>query len=175
MPDQKLHWAFLGLGANIGDRKENLLKALRLLDSKPGIRVEEISSIYESEPWGVLDQAPFLNMVALVSTERQPRQLLAACREVEAELGRVRQEKWGPRVIDIDILLFDDLEMREEDITIPHPHMLEREFVMAPLLELRPAICIPGNDKACPRYPAGGEGKVTKAFRLGEEEWHGDG
>ncbi|OFW59000.1 MAG: 2-amino-4-hydroxy-6-hydroxymethyldihydropteridine diphosphokinase [Actinobacteria bacterium RBG_19FT_COMBO_54_7] len=175
MPEEEFHWVFLGLGGNIGDRKENLLKTLRMLDNKPGISVEEVSSVYESEPWGVTDQAPFLNMVALVSTALEPRRLLTSCMEVETEMGRVRGEKWGPRLMDIDILLFDDVTMREEDLSIPHPHMLEREFVMAPLLELRPGIVIPGKAGVRPCYPPGGEGKVTKAFRLDEEEWHGNG
>jgi 2-amino-4-hydroxy-6-hydroxymethyldihydropteridine diphosphokinase len=168
------HLAFLGLGTNLGDRRKNLARVLALLDKEKGIRVDEVSSVYESEPWGVIDQPGFLNMVARVSTTRDPRSLLAACTEIEAELGRVRDRKWGPRVIDVDILLFDDLEMEEEGLTIPHPHMLEREFVMVPLLELQADIVIPGTDGTATCYPAGGEGKVAKAFRLGKEEWHGE-
>lgn len=173
MPEPKLHLAFLGLGSNIGDKKGNLLEALCILDNMPGIRITEVSSIYESEPWGVLEQPPFLNLVAVASTTREPYELLEACMEVEKELGRVRREKWGPRAIDVDILLLDDLEIMEEDLVIPHPRMLEREFVMVPLLELRPDITVPGMSEISLRYPVGSEGKVTKTLRFGKEEWHG--
>lgn len=162
------------MGSNLGDRRENLLAALRLLQAKPGVRVSEVSSLYESEPWGFLEQPPFLNMVALVITERDPRGMLEACREVEDALGRVRDVRWGPRVIDVDILLYDDLEWDEEDLVIPHPLMHERDFVTVPLAELRgrqggnaPA----GDGDTC---PGGGEGGLRWFGRFEEEEWHGE-
>jgi 2-amino-4-hydroxy-6-hydroxymethyldihydropteridine diphosphokinase len=173
MNEEKRHQAFLGLGTNMGDRRENLLKGLRLLDNRGDMSIREVSSVYESEPWGVLDQPCFLNMVALVCTSLSPEGLLEACLGVEAELGRTRSEKWGPRIIDVDILLFDELEIGGAELTVPHPRMLEREFVMAPLLELRPRITIPGKDGLQASYPAGGQGKATKAFRFDKEEWHG--
>jgi 2-amino-4-hydroxy-6-hydroxymethyldihydropteridine diphosphokinase len=170
---KKEHRVFLGLGSNLGERRENLLSALRLLDAMEDVRVLEVSSVYETEPWGVLDQPDFLNLAALVSTSRDPRGMLAACRDVEDELGRVRGERWGPRVIDIDILLYDDLELEEEDLIIPHPRMQEREFVMVPLLELQPD-ALPRGKGYAPRYDGtGGRERVRMAFRYDKEEWHG--
>ena len=173
MDDKGEHRVYLGLGSNLGDRRENLLAALRLLDGMEDVRVLEVSSAYETEPWGVPDQPDFLNLAALVSTTRDPYGMLAACGEVETRLGRVRAERWGPRVIDVDILLYDDLSMEEEDLTIPHPRMLERDFVMVPLRELRPDMQEAGPDRAA--MPAGGEDrdKVRPAFRYDKEEWHG--
>jgi 2-amino-4-hydroxy-6-hydroxymethyldihydropteridine diphosphokinase len=172
MGEKEEHLVFLGLGSNLGDREGNLLSALRLLDGMEGMEVREVSSVYETEPWGVLDQPAFLNMVALASTSRDPHGVLDACKEVERKLGRVRMERWGPRVIDVDILLFDDLKWEEEDLVVPHPRMLERDFVLVPLLELRPDLSLPGTGKLSPRYQPGDGGEVKKAFRYGKEEWH---
>ncbi len=172
MAGKEEHEAFLGMGSNLGDRRENLLSALRMLEAMEGIRVLEVSSVYETAPWGVVDQPEFLNLVARVSTSRDPRGMLAACRDIEAKLGRVRGERWGPRVIDVDILLFDDLQLEEKDLIIPHPRMLEREFVMVPLLELLPDGPPPGG--WAPRLDnAGGRDRVRMAFRYDKEEWHG--
>lgn len=157
----------------MGDRRENLLKALRLLDGKEGVCVEEVSAVYETKPWGILEQPDFLNLVALASTSRGPRGLLAACREVETELGRVRGKRWGPRVIDVDILLMGDLELEEEDLIIPHPRMLERDFVMVPLLELRPHVALPGRGEARRHYSRGDREDTRLAYRYDKEEWHG--
>lgn len=167
------HQVFLSLGSNMGDRRENLLKALRLLDGKEGVRVEEVSAVYETKPWGVLEQPDFLNLVALVSTSRGPRGMLAACREVEAELGRARGKRWGPRIIDVDILLMGDLELEEDDLIIPHPRMLERDFVMVPLLELRPHVKLPGRGEARRHYSRSDREDTRMAYRYDKEEWHG--
>lgn len=164
---------FLGLGSNLGDRRENLLAALRLLDGNEDVRVAEVSSVYETKPWGVTEQPDFLNMVALVHTSLGPRGMLAVCREVEEELGRVRGKRWGPRVIDVDILLMDDLELEEEDLIIPHPRMLERDFVMVPLLELRPRVRLPGRGEARRHFSRGDSEGARVAFRYDKEEWHG--
>lgn len=165
--------AFLGLGSNLGERRDNLLAALRILDGTEGIRVLEVSSVYETSPWGVLEQPDFLNLVALVATTRGPRGLLEACTGVEEALGRERKERWGPRVIDVDILLVDDIELEEDDLVIPHPRMLERDFVMVPLLELRPAVIIPGMGEARRHYARGDLIDARAAFRFDKEEWHG--
>ncbi len=161
------HRVFLGLGSNLGDRRGNLLSALRMLDSIPGVRVVEVSSIYESEPWGPVEQPNFLNLVALVSTRRGPREMLEACREVEDALGRVRDVRWGPRTIDVDILLYDDIAWEDEDLVIPHPRMRERDFVIVPLRELDPALVPPagleGDERAGLRW----------AGRFEEGEWRG--
>ncbi len=173
MYDKGEHRVYLGLGSNLGDRRKNLLAALRLLDGMEGVRVTEVSAVYETEPWGVQEQPDFLNLVAVVSTSRSPRAMLAACGEVEKRLCRVREERWGPRVIDVDILLYDDIRVEEEDLVIPHPRMLEREFVLVPLLELQPDISLPGLGRAPRPGDNAGRDRVRLAFRYGEEEWHG--
>lgn len=161
------HRVFLGLGSNLGDRRRNLLSALRMLHSTPGVRVLDVSSIYESEPWGPVEQPDFLNLVALVCTRRSPREMLEACREVEAALGRVRGLRWGPRIIDVDILLYDDIAWEDEDLVIPHPRMRERDFVMVPLRELAPGM-LPLTD------PEGMETKgLRRVGRFKEGEWRG--
>lgn len=173
MDDTEAHEVFLGLGSNLGDRRENLLTALRLLDGMEGMEMGEVSSVYETEPWGVLEQPGFLNMVALAHTSRDPRGVLDACREVEKEMGRVRERKWGPRIIDVDILLYDDIELEQEDLVIPHPRMLEREFVLVPLLELRPEISHPGAGRLSNYRGPHKDDKAINAFEFGKEEWHG--
>lgn len=173
MGGKEEHLVYLGLGSNLGDRRDNLLSALRLLGGMEGMSILEVSSVYETKPWGVAEQPDFLNLVTLSSTTRDPRGVLAACGEVEEKLGRVRAGRWGPRVIDVDILLYDDLELEEEDLVIPHPRMLERDFVMVPLLELKPRIPLPG--KGAEPRPSGREDRneLPIAFRYDKEEWHG--
>jgi 2-amino-4-hydroxy-6-hydroxymethyldihydropteridine diphosphokinase len=173
MGDKRAQAVYLGLGSNLGDRNENLLSALRILDGMEGISIEEVSSVYETEPWGVLGQPRFLNMVALASTSRSPRGVLEACMQVETELGRVRKEKWGPRVIDVDILLYGDLEVEEEDLSIPHPNLLDRDFVMVPLLELEPDISLPGKGRLSLIYRPGPAHELKKVLRYCKEDWHG--
>jgi 2-amino-4-hydroxy-6-hydroxymethyldihydropteridine diphosphokinase len=173
MGDKREHRVFLGMGSNLGDRRRNLIAALRLLDGMEDVQVLEVSSVYETEPWGVLEQPDFLNLVALLSTTRDPYGMLAACGEVEEKLGRVRAERWGPRIIDVDILLFDDLELQEEHLIIPHPRMLERDFVMVPLLELRPQVTLPGEIGASRHFRHGDRIEARVAFRYDKEEWHG--
>jgi 2-amino-4-hydroxy-6-hydroxymethyldihydropteridine diphosphokinase len=174
MDDKREHLVYLGLGGNLGDRRGNLLAALRLLDGMEDVRVLEVSAVYETDPWGVSQQPEFLNLVALVSTTRGPRAMLAACGEVEEELGRVvREERWGPRVIDVDILLYDELELEEENLIIPHPRMLERDFVMVPLLELQPDVWLPDR-KSVSGHPGQRDRMGPRvAFRYDKEEWHG--
>lgn len=133
--------AFLGLGSNLGDRSENLRRAVALLDARDGVRVVRTSSIYETEPVGP-PQPDFLNAVAEIDTTLSPRALLEACLGVEAEMGRVRRERWGPRVIDVDLLLFDDQRIDEPDLVVPHPRMHERAFVLVPLAELAPDLIL---------------------------------
>lgn len=126
--------SYLGLGSNLGDRLENLRRAVGLLDER-GIRVVRSSRVYETEPVGP-PQPDYLNAVIEVETDLEPRHLLRRCQEVEEELGRVPGERWGPRIIDLDVLTYDDEEIDEPDFQVPHPLMHERAFVMAPLLEL---------------------------------------
>lgn len=173
MAEKGEHRVYLGLGSNLGDRRENLLAALRLLKRHPGIEVEEVSSVYQTEPWGVTEQPDFLNLVALIRTDLGPREILEACMGVERDLGRVRGERWGPRVIDVDILMYDDIEWVEDDLVIPHPRMMERDFVMVPLMELEPEISPPEGTESAERTAGRENDKVKRAFRYRKEEWHG--
>ena len=129
--------AYLGLGSNLGDRERHLEDALRLLD-EAGARVLRASRVHETEPFGVTDQPRFLNQVVEVEWPRGPRELLEAAKAVEAAVGRRPTYRWGPREIDIDILLFGSESLDEPDLVIPHPGLYEREFVLGPLAELRP-------------------------------------
>jgi len=134
---------FLGLGSNIGEREANLRRAIELLDGHPQIEVRRVSSFYETAPVGYTDQPSFLNAVAEVETSLRPRELLDAALEMEGRMGRVRTIRWGPRVIDIDILLYDNERVDEEALQIPHPRMMEREFVLRPLAEIAPNLVLP--------------------------------
>ncbi|MGI9861061.1 2-amino-4-hydroxy-6-hydroxymethyldihydropteridine diphosphokinase [Moorella naiadis] len=140
--------AYLGLGSNLGNREENMKKAVALLDATPGIEVERLSSWYETAPVGKTDQGWFLNSAARIKTTMPARELLRAVLAVEQQLGRVRRERWGPRTIDIDILLYDDINVTEPDLEIPHPRMLERAFVLIPLAEIAPDLILPDGRRA---------------------------
>lgn len=127
--------AFLGLGSNLGSRSRNLSAARRRLRER-GVRILRQSSVVETEPWGVVDQPRFLNQVLEVEWSGTPRQLLRAAKAVERDGGRVHTRRWGPRTIDVDILLFGDARVHEKDLVIPHPRIEERAFVLAGLREL---------------------------------------
>lgn len=126
---------FLGLGSNLGDRQKYLNDAMQFLDER-GVKILKRSSIHETEPVGYMDQPKFLNMVVEVATAFSPEELLRVCLDIENKLGRMRAEKLGPRVIDIDVLLYQDRKIQSDFLTIPHPRMYEREFVMKPLDEI---------------------------------------
>ena len=128
---------YIGIGSNLGDRKEHCLKAVRLFAEK-GVVVRRRSSMYETEPWGVKDQPRFINMVIEAETGLTPEELLGVLKEIEEEVGRMETYRWGPRVIDLDILLYDNLAINTPELTIPHPRMHEREFVLRPLVEIAP-------------------------------------
>lgn len=136
----------MGLGSNLGDRLENLRQAVGLLDGR-GIDVLRSSRVYETEPIGP-PQPDYLNAVVEVETSLQPHHLLRRCQEVEEDMGRIPGERWGPRIIDLDVLTYDLQEIDEPDFCVPHPRMHERAFVMAPLLELDPDPPLPGGVKA---------------------------
>lgn len=135
--------AFLALGSNLGDRLEHLRAAVRRLDATQGIEVVRSSRVYETEPVGP-PQPPYLNAVIEVVTTLTPSELLEASLGVEDSLGRVRAERWGPRTIDVDILVFDELTVDEPDLKIPHPRMHKRGFVLVPLGELDADAMLPG-------------------------------
>ena len=130
--------AVLGLGTNMGDRDSNLENALKSIELLPKTRVLEKSTIYETEPWGYTEQARFLNCACIVKTELSPNALLGACLGIEAALGRVRQFRNGPRIIDIDLLLYEGEEIKTDELTVPHPFILQRDFVLVPLHDLFP-------------------------------------
>ena len=130
--------AYLGLGSNLGDREENLRKALSLLGDVGEIIA--LSSVYETEPWGYAEQPSFLNMVCGFRTSLSPPELLALAQEVERKLGRVRTIRYGPRTMDVDILLYGDRIVDTPDLQIPHPRIPERAFVLAPLAEIAPDV-----------------------------------
>ncbi len=137
--------AFLGLGSNVGDRLETLTSCLFVLDDTDGIAVEDVSGVYETAPWGVEDQDPFLNAVVRVRTTLGPHELLADCQRTEAAFGRDRdrEQRWGPRTLDIDLLLYGDEVIDDPDLVVPHPRLAERAFVLVPLMEVHPGGTIP--------------------------------
>ncbi|GIU98995.1 MAG: 2-amino-4-hydroxy-6-hydroxymethyldihydropteridine diphosphokinase [Actinomycetota bacterium] len=135
---------YLGLGSNVGDRLAHLRRAVELLAAEPGIRVVRSSRVYETEPVGGPPQPPYLNAVLEVEVELDPWGLLAACRRAEEALGRVRDARWGPRTIDVDVLTYGDEHLSEPDLEIPHPRMHERGFVLVPLAELAADPPLPG-------------------------------
>jgi 2-amino-4-hydroxy-6-hydroxymethyldihydropteridine diphosphokinase len=130
--------AVLGLGGNIGDPRALMSAASARLARHPGIALEAVSALYKTPPWGKTDQPAFLNAALLIDTTLDPQALLAAVLDVEREFGRHRNDRWGPRTIDIDILLFGALEIDEPGLHIPHSHLSERAFALAPLVDVMP-------------------------------------
>ena len=126
---------YIGIGSNLGDRHKNCLRAVELL-KKSGLSVTKQSSVHETEPWGLTDQPAFLNMAVEMETGLATTELLGLLKKIEKDMGRQETVKWGPRIIDIDILLYDDIILNTDALTIPHPLMHEREFVLVPLAEL---------------------------------------
>lgn len=138
------HIAFVGLGSNLEDPRDQVLRALQLLGGLPHTRVMAHSSLYRSAPVGYLQQPDFINAVAQLETGLSARALLDALLELEQECGRTRQFRNAPRTLDMDVLLYDDLRHHEHGLTIPHPQMHVRAFVLRPLLEIAPGCVIPG-------------------------------
>jgi 2-amino-4-hydroxy-6-hydroxymethyldihydropteridine diphosphokinase len=138
--------AYIGIGSNLGDRKGNIDKAITRMKKGKGFKVLRVSSLYESDPWGMKDQSRFLNGVVEVESTFPPEVLLLRLFSIETEMGRMRKGKWGPRIIDLDLLLYDSLVINgsvNNGIVIPHPEMHRRNFVLIPLLELVPDIIHP--------------------------------
>jgi 2-amino-4-hydroxy-6-hydroxymethyldihydropteridine diphosphokinase len=130
--------AFIGIGSNIGDRIGNCAKAIELLSSHTS--AIELSSVYSSEPVGLLNQPEFINLVAMVETSLSPYDLLGELLHIESRMGRVRGERWGPRVIDLDLLFYEDFVVSDEGLILPHPRAHERAFVLVPLCEIAPRL-----------------------------------
>lgn len=136
--------AYLALGGNLGDRRHYLSAAVLALNSEAGLRVEKLSSVYETAPVGVVDQPDFYNLVVEVATTLSAHELLTCCLAIEKRLGRVRAERWGPRPIDLDVLWYDGASLHEPNLTLPHPRMKERAFVLVPLAEIAPTLLLEG-------------------------------
>jgi len=136
--------AFVGIGSNLGDREATLRRAVELLVAEEGIEVVAVSELRETEPVGPVEQGPFLNGAVCVATELPPRELLERLLAIEQRLGRVRKERFGPRTIDLDLLVYGEHVIDEPGLTIPHPRLNERRFALDPLAELAPDLVIPG-------------------------------
>ena len=136
--------AYIGLGANLGDRETTLRRALELLAEEPEIEVIAVSALRETEPVGYLDQPPFLNGAAALETDLEPRALLERLLRVERALGRDRTgPRFGPRTVDLDLLLYGELVLDEAGLIVPHPRLTERRFALEPLAELEPELVLP--------------------------------
>jgi 2-amino-4-hydroxy-6-hydroxymethyldihydropteridine diphosphokinase len=137
--------AYVGIGSNLDDREENVRRAVEVLGADPLIEVVAVSELRETEPVGLLEQPDFVNAAARVRTELSPRELLDRLLDVERELGRVRTgERYGPRTIDLDLLLYGQETIEEPGLRVPHPRLAERRFALEPLLDLDPALRVPG-------------------------------
>lgn len=164
--------AFLGLGSNLGDRPSWLVQTVDALHALPRSRVAGLSSLYETEPWGLKEQPAFLNAACGLETGLEASELVRACQEIENRLQRQRQVHWGPRTVDIDLLVFGRDIIHTQGLQVPHPRLAQRRFVLVPLAELAPALFIPGLDRTveallavCPD-----QGGVT-LYAKGVEAW----
>jgi 2-amino-4-hydroxy-6-hydroxymethyldihydropteridine diphosphokinase len=132
------HTAYIGIGSNLESPAGNCLKAVESLDTHPKVTLVARSSLYQSEPFGNTDQDWFVNCVVQITTSLTPEELLHICLSIEQAMGRARAEKWGPRIIDLDILFYNDLIIKQAGLEIPHPGITERSFVLAPMNEITP-------------------------------------
>ncbi|HEX2302349.1 MAG TPA: 2-amino-4-hydroxy-6-hydroxymethyldihydropteridine diphosphokinase [Gaiella sp.] len=151
--------AYVGLGANLGDREGTIRRAVTLLGEADGVDAVALSTLRETEPWGPVAQPSFLNGVVALETELGPRALLDLLLGIERRLGRVRSERWGPRTIDLDLLLYGDTVVDEAGLTLPHPRLHERRFALEPLAELAPDAVVPGR---------GTVGELVRSLEAGE-------
>ena len=166
------HIVHLSLGTNLGDRRENLVQAVRRLPV--ALSISAISPVYVTPPWGELDQPAFLNLCLEGETDLTPLALLNILKKLEADIGRVAARRWGPRLIDIDILFYDDLVYQDELLTIPHPSLAERAFVLGPLRDIAPALRHPITGRTVADMAGAVELSVLKpaGFSLATEQYH---
>jgi len=157
--------AYLALGSNLGDRAAHIRSALAALATHPAVDLLAASPLYETPPWGPVPQGPYLNACAAIATTLSPRALLDLCLAIEREAGRERIVRWGPRTLDLDILLYGDATVDEPDLRIPHPRMMERAFVLVPLAGLAPDLVVSG-------MPI--RDTLAGLDRSGIAEWHDD-
>ncbi len=136
--NRERHFAYIALGSNIGNKEENLKNAIKKIEEINGVKISKVSSFMVTEPWGYENQEEFLNGVIKVETYLTPRELMSTLLKIENDLGRVREIKWGPRIIDLDIVLYDDVISNDEFVILPHPLMHLRDFVLKPLKEIAP-------------------------------------
>ena len=134
----QMHTVFLGLGTNLGERQQNLQQAISGLSRR--LQISAISPVYATPPWGVVDQPDFLNLCLQAETSLLPHELIRFLKELERRIGRTKTFRWGPRLIDIDILFYDDLVYEDEGLSIPHPRLAERSFVVGPLADIAPGL-----------------------------------
>lgn len=161
----------LGLGSNLGDREQNIAQAIAAIGARPGFEVRATSPLYETPPAGGPPQGDYLNGAALVETRLAPREVLAACLEVERSLGRIRPDavRWGPRAIDIDLLWIEGEIVDEPDLVVPHPRLAERPFAVQPLVDVAPDAVDPRSGKAFASLPAA-HAEIAKAGTPGRGE-----
>jgi 2-amino-4-hydroxy-6-hydroxymethyldihydropteridine diphosphokinase len=143
---------YLGLGSNISNRENFIISALKEVDRRENCRVIQVSSFYETKPYGKVNQENFINIACQISTPDDPHELFYLLKMIEKEIGRIPRERWGPREIDIDILLFEDACIETVNLVIPHPDMLNRGFVLMPLVEINPKIIHPKTKKLLKEY-----------------------
>lgn len=143
MSNDKLNIVFIGVGSNKGNRIDNIKSAIDLINGLTGCNVKKISSLYETIPFGDVKQNNFLNAVIKISTTLHPQELFIELKNIEQILGRILREKWGPREIDLDILFYNDLIISNEIITLPHKGIINRDFVVVPLIEIEPHLIHP--------------------------------
>lgn len=157
--------ALLALGSNLGDCVANLEGAIRRIEALPGSRLLRCSGFYRTPPWGKLDQPAFLNAALAIETKLEPHALLQACLAIEAEMGRERRERWGPRLIDIDLLTHGNAVIEDEVLTLPHPAITARAFVLIPLRDIAPTLQLKGEeiDAHLARLDAGEITQVSRA------------
>ena len=140
--EKEMNRAYIGLGTNMGDRKVYLRQACKMLNEHEQINILKISKIYETKAWGYIQQEDFLNICVEIDTLLQPMQLLSVCHQIEENLNRKRTIRWGPRTIDVDILFFNNLISKDENLILPHPRIKERAFVIIPLMDLNTDLLI---------------------------------
>ncbi len=133
-----------GLGSNMGDKPANIARALAMLEEREVAQLHAVSRIYRTPPWGVLDQGDFANACAIGETSLSPYELLAAVKRIEADMGRAPSRRWGPRLIDVDILFLGDHTLDDRELTLPHKELFGRGFVLAPLVEIAPDLVLDG-------------------------------
>ncbi|MBC7075871.1 MAG: 2-amino-4-hydroxy-6-hydroxymethyldihydropteridine diphosphokinase [Syntrophomonadaceae bacterium] len=158
---------YIGLGSNSGEKAKNLQNAVKMIENTEGINVKRTSSFYLTAPWGRIEQEEFVNQVIEIETDMSARDLLDKLQEIEIKMGRLRRGRWGPRIIDLDILLYGDEVLDFAELKVPHPYMRERLFVLVPLQEIAPNIAFPDDgttiEEVLGRVLAReGNGKITR-------------